>query len=289
MNDEIRSYLDRVLQIVGRQKVACVVAYGSSLSAVTRSSTSTPDFFVIVDAYPEFYASRFHAILNAFLPPNVYHYKLGNSQSKYSVVSLTRLRKESRFPSDLYLAGRFSKKIEVAWSRNEATTQEVLGIQRACARAVAEKTLPLMPARFSLDEFCQAAIRLSYLGDVRVEAKDKIQKLFDADPAFYRETYAPILVDLGIAREETGYRKDPHPADAIRRLLVQGFLLSCKIRAQLRWPKAMFTASDWLDYVLQKIERTQGIRIDLTARQKKLWFIYGWKYFLLLKRKNLIK
>lgn len=284
--DGIAPFLDRLKDIVGKN-VRGIVVYGSSLSQVTKSKTSTPDFFVVVDSYDAFYGARSHAILNRFLPPNIYHYRLGQTQAKYSVIDAARLERECRRPSDLYLVGRFSKKIAVGWQRDDAFAPWLGRVQRTAMETVARKSLPLLPARFTLDEFCVTALRLSYLGDVRVEAADKIQKLFDADPAFYRERYAPIVAALGANPGNDGTYANP--ARAAARLGVKAFLLLSQVRAQLRWPKAMFTASDWLDYILQKIERTQGIRIHLTEREKRFWYVYGWKHFYRLKKNKLIK
>lgn len=290
MNDPlITSFLNRLKGLVGKN-VLGIVVYGSCLSSVTKSSTSTPDFFVIVDAYDTFYAKWSHKVLNSFLPPNIYHFHVEGQPSKYSVVSLARLQREVQRPSDMYLVGRFSKKMVLGYAKNPAFENTFTEIQAQAIKTVARMTLNLMPTSFKLEDFCIEAIGLSYKGDVRVESADKIKKLFESDPEHYQAVYTKALLDLKCSTEpQTSMWKKHQATSFLEKYLVDIFILGSKLRAQLRWPKAMLTASDWLDYVLTKIERTQGIKIDLTPRQKKLWFIYGWKYFFLLKGKKLIK
>lgn len=289
---ELQPYIKRVCELVG-PRVLAVVAYGSALSQVTKSSTSLPDFFVIVEDYASFYSLKFHAFLNSFLPPNIYHFTMPDQDetTKYCVVSLSRLQREVTLPSDMYLVGRFSKKMAIAWQREETFVETLSKVQERAILTVARKTLALMPPTFTLESFILKALSLSYLGDVRVEASNKIQKLYDADRGFYQTCFSQALSTLPCKTEGTEIyvRTCSSSANTIDATWVRFFLFVSRVRARLRWPKSMFTASDWLEYVIKKIERTQGITIDLTAREKKLWFIYGWKYFLLLKKKNLIK
>lgn len=290
--EELQPHIKRVRELVG-PNVLAIIVYGSALSKVTKSSTSVPDFFVIVDRYASFYSLKFHAFLNSFLPPNIYHFSMPHHKetNKYCVVSISRLQQEVRFPADMYLVGRFSKKMGIAWKKEETFSRVLAEIQQQAVRTVARKTLVLMPQQFSLEEFILKALSLSYLGDVRVEASDKIQRLYQADREFYIACYASELESLPCKHigSDTYERTSSSTGRAIDRFWLRLFLFVSRLRSGLRWPKSMFTASDWLEYVIQKIERTQNIKIDLTAKQKKLWFIYGWKYFLLLKRKNLIK
>lgn len=285
------AYLERLKELVGPNALA-IVSYGSCLSSVTQSKDSTPDFFVIVESYGDFYAGWRHRMLNRLLPPNIYHFHVHDSHSKYSVVSLARLKREVEHPRDMYILGRFSKKMELSWTRDPSFEDDFIRIQELAVQTASKKAFCLLPPRFSLDEFIHKALALSYIGDVRVESNDKVKKIFDADQNHYREHYARALSRLPCQRDETSNSYVSTRATWKRllcKLGVDAFLFISRIRAQLRWPKAMFTASNWLDYVIQKIERTQNIKINLTPDQKKLWFIYGWKYFFILKKKRLIK
>ncbi len=289
-------FLDRVKEMVGA-KCEAIVVYGSCLSDVTCSPTSTPDFYLLVKNYFQFHTSKFHALLNYVLPPNIYHFEINGRQSKFNVISLAALKKQTSIhASDTYQLGRFSKRIAMAWAKTPEIRAFIAKIQASAMSVVAQKTICRMSNPFNMESFIQEALRLSYYGDVRVEAHNKIQKLLEAEKEFYQAVYGKVLKKMEIANWIT-YEKDPSTfrkvdrgwLDFLDRTKESYFLWKSQIRAQLRWPKGIFTVHGWVDYLLTKIERTQGIRIQLTPHQKKLWFIYGWKYFFSLRRKNLLK
>ena len=50
----------------------------------------------------------------------------------------------------------------------------------------------------------------------------------------------------------------------------------CKLLAFARLVKNATTFGDWIPYILWKIERHGGARVEPTARQLRHPFIYGW-------------
>lgn len=287
----------RLRTIVG-DRAEAILAYGSCLSEVTRSASSTPDFYVVVKRYRDFHRSVLHRILNRTLPPNIYHFFVDGRPSKYSVICFPDLTHEtSPRARDVYQLGRFSKRMAVAWARDGKTREEIVAIQASAMRTVAGKVYHLVPDRFTIDQFAKEALALSYYGDVRVEADDKIDRLFEAEEEFFRDAYTLILDELTrppwlLKKNLTNgsYEKTRDPwGDRVGKLRLRNFLLSSRIRAQLRWPKGIFTVENWVNYLIRKIERTHGVRIEMTERQKRFWFIYGWKHFFRLRRKKLIR
>jgi hypothetical protein len=57
----------------------------------------------------------------------------------------------------------------------------------------------------------------------------------------------------------------------------------------VRWFKYMATLEGWTDLLLDKVERTQGLRVELTPLQRKYPYIFGWPHFFRLLRRGLIK
>jgi hypothetical protein len=49
-----------------------------------------------------------------------------------------------------------------------------------------------------------------------------------------------------------------------------------KARATLRWLKHVVTFSNWLPYVVRKVERHTGRTIELTTLERKLPLIFLW-------------
>jgi hypothetical protein len=288
----------RHLREIVEDRASAILAYGSCLSDVTRSSTSTPDFYVVVDRYSGFHGSVLHAVVNWILPPSIYHFSVEGRTSKFNVISMPDLMQgTSPRARDVYQLGRFSKRVALLWTRDERSLESISQIQVCAMRTVARKVYDLLPDQFTIETFVKESLRISYYGDVRVEADDKIDRLWKAEEAFYRKAYGFILDDftgspLFLKKNVTTatYEKTSRVlADRVGRFRVRFFLARSRLRAQLRWPKGMFTVDNWLDYLIRKIERTQGIRLELTPKEKRLWFIYGWKYFFRLRRQKLIK
>ncbi|MFH1263402.1 MAG: hypothetical protein V1495_08200 [Pseudomonadota bacterium] len=284
----VEPFLSSLRSLVG-ERADAILVYGSCLSSVTRSSTSTPDFFVLVRRYRDFHRSLLHTVVNWILPPSIYHFTVDGRTAKYNVLSFGDLAHDtSPRARDVYQLGRFSKRMGAAWTRDPGGLEEIVAAQAAAMRTVAAQTRHLLPENFTLDTFILEALRLSYYGDVRVEAADKIERLFRSDEEFYRTAYRLILHSWAEERDGAFFKKPAFLRETIGRFTTRIFLSKSRLRAQLRWPKGMFTVENWLDYLIQKIERTQGIRIELTPREKRFWFIYGWKYFIALRRKKLI-
>ena len=112
-----------------------------------------------------------------------------------------------------------------------------------------------------------------------------------SEKTYYEKAYSLALTQMGIQKnidgkyivEKSSFTKK---SDQIK---FEKFIYLSRLRARLRWPKNMFTVDNWLDYMIAKIERTQGIKIEMTSTERKFWYIFGWKYFVRLYRKKLIK
>ncbi len=295
----LEPYLGQLRMLLGDRAIG-LVAYGSCLNDATQSATSTPDFYVVVDRYGSFHPSLLHRALNWMLPPNIYHFTVGEKVAKYSVIRLKDLKREvSGRAKDVYHLGRFSKRIAIVDAATDQTRHDLLEVLRSAAFSVAQKVVALLPQCFSLDELAKGCLRFSYVGDVRVEAEDKVDRLWQAGCDHYRSLFGQSLekgIESGWALKRVETENTPTFQQTgssfsrfWRRQAVRWFLSRSRMRAQLRWPKGIFTVENWIDYLIAKIERTQGIRLEMTPRQKRFWFVYGWKYFLLLRRKNLIK
>lgn len=295
--DVVEPFFSELQKKIG-DRCDAILAYGSCLSSVTKSGTSTPDFYVIVNQYRRFHRSTLHAVLNFFLPPSIYHFAVGKEVSKFNVIAWRDIQHEtSTCARDVYHLGRFSKRMGLVWARDNDSRRRVAEIQAQAMRTVARKVYPLLPPAFDLDGLIREALRISYTGEVRVEADDKIDRLLQAERDHYHQTYRLVLAELtgppwylGQNPKTGMYQKTPSFfRDFWRGLSVHWLLRRSRFRAQLRWPKGMVTVENWVDYVIAKIERTKGIQIQMTPRQKKLWFIYGWKHFYALRKRNLIR
>jgi len=283
-----------------------VCAYGSRLSDKLASPTSFYDFYLICDNYSRFYPSRLQALWNSFLPPNVYYVDLRMDGSdsplrscKYCVISLAHLKREvGPKAKDFYHLGRFSKRQGVVWVAYPEVVDELAQVYLTAAQNVMGWALKGLPNIFSLEELVKKCLILSYEGEVRIEeAPKKVDAIFEAEREYYLALYGSMVSQLtrGLRRsvyevEDGVYEQRKSPSQLMEgRAALEKLKRRSKRRAKMRWPKQMLTVDDWQEIILSKLERTWGIKIDLTDRQKRLWWIYGWKYFFKLKREGKFK
>ena len=60
-------------------------------------------------------------------------------------------------------------------------------------------------------------------------------------------------------------------------------------RGIARWPKGILLTDNWVDILLDKVERTHGHRIELTPTERRFVLILGLNYFFRLLREGKIK
>jgi len=278
-----------------------VILYGSCLSPVTRRESSIYDFFLICDRYRPFYRNRKLALFNYCLPPNIFYFELtapafGRLAGKYSVTSLRDFRHEtSARARDNYHLGRFAKRVVIAYTREERIREELTDAILSAMEQNIRLTLPCLPGRFPRDEFVRTLLGMSYRGETRVDVDTKVEELFQAESEYYRQCYGDLLLahlqEKKIGAEADGCYSLPEKSvrRGYRRLWVRARLFQTRIRTYLRWPKYIITFDNWLDYLLSKLERSKGIRLELNERERKYPLIFGWKHFFRLKRAGKIR
>ena len=283
------------------EHLLAVILYGSCLSEITRRNSSIYDFFLICDGYRSFYRNLKLAALNAWLPPSGYYVefeepRLGTLSGKYCVTSLSHfLRETSSRAGDIYHLGRFAKRVAVLYARDDEVREHLTeGLLRAMEQNLA-LTLPGMPDHFHLNHFILALLGMSYRGETRIDIDTKVEEIFQSEHEYYRFCYGNLLRAHCLARR-AGSAVDEnfsYPMSPARRssqgVKVRLMLSRNRFRAYLRWPKHVITFTNWVDYLLSKVERSKGIRIELTEQERKYPLIFGWKHFFRLKRKGMIR
>ena len=69
---------------------------------------------------------------------------------------------------------------------------------------------------------------------------------------------------------------DLHPPGRLRRLVAGIYFKQSKVRSTLRWLKYVALYDDWLDYLVRKVERRGGVKIELTPRERRWPLIFLW-------------
>jgi len=277
-----------------------IVLYGSCLSEKTRSSTSMSDYYLVVEDYDAFFRRRMDRILSRFLPPNIYFLEMTDSSGvktacKYCVISSSDLERETGASAgDFYHLGRFSKRIAILWAKEQAAIDHVIACCASAIKTLEPHALSSISDRFDIKDFGHALLALSYLGEIRLEdTSSKIRALYDAHESFYDQLFSVLLSDwadepnspiesLGVSGK---FQRLSNPDVSLTKKLIK----KSRMRAKARWPKYMLTVNNWVDYLLSKLERTYGIKLELTPMERRFVLILGWRHYFRLKREGKIK
>ncbi|MCL4557358.1 MAG: hypothetical protein M1491_01745, partial [Deltaproteobacteria bacterium] len=275
--------------------IECVFMYGSMLNPGLSTPTSYPDFYIIVDSYAGFYGSRVHTLLNMVLPPNSYFLELSDNgtsmPSKYCVIDKRDLYRCTHYPhiKDFFISGRLAKRIAILYAKDgEFLSGFIDSVYHAMHFNVMFALSDLAcTGGFSFDDFMLKLLGLSYRAEVRTETQDKIAGLYAGERDFYRDVYGKFLEQeiLGRTVEKTdGTYRTVRPYSIEPG--IAGFISRSRRRAVYRWPKSIYTFSNYVDYLALKVERTTGENLRLSKWDRRLPLVFGWRHlFRLLKKK----
>lgn len=280
--------------------VCAVLFYGSCLRSGDHYD-GLIDLYALVDDYTSVYGRGLTALLNWLLPPNVFYLE-GKSEgrtarAKYAVVSLADFQRGTSlrwFHS--YLWGRFAQPCGIAYVRDAETAEAV---RRSLAQAVVTFTtrvLPRLPASFTAPQLWQDGLRLSYQAELRAEKSHRNVQLFQASPDYYEQITSAVVDALPYP-----ITRDSHQTPAVFRAQIPGgtrfvsrlgwFVRRAqgKLLSVLRLLKAFFTFQGGLDYIVWKLERHSGTRIEVPERVRRYPLIFVWGLFWRLYRRGIFR
>jgi len=267
--------------------VRAVLLYGSCLWSSLRRPTTHPDFFVVVDSLRAWHGRLSHRLLNTILPPSIYHLRAGGLEAKVSFTSAAQLVHHCSVAApDLHHLGRFSKRVALVWTRDEAARQSVVDAQAAALATLAPLARARLGEQLHVDELMLMLLRLSYEGEVRIAEQGKVVALFDVEREHYRAIGRELLVGLGGVSDDALYWRVPKGAMPVAQ--VERALRRSRRRAVLRWPKYICTFDGWLDYVMAKVARN-GDRMLLTPQQRRYPLLFGMPVLWRLARTGRLK
>lgn len=274
------------------ESVAAVIFYGSCLRKQTHEGVL--DFYVVVDSYRTAYRSLYLRLANALIPPNVFFLsrdtELGSLRCKYAVISRAAFERGvspgCRVP---YFWARFSQPALVSYARDEDARDLAL---RGCTESVLtliQRLGVFLPDQDGVQRFSPAALwhealRRTYSSELRTESDETVRGHYDAESERYDAITGPALRTL----QERGWLAEVDargPAFEVRtsparlrraRLRWQLAIPLGKALAFVRLVKNATTFGDWVPYVLWKLERHTGRPIEVSDRQRRHPFLFGW-------------
>jgi len=275
----IKALSGKLLAIYGKA-VEAILFYGSCLRTGDDRG-GLVDLYVIVDHYRSAEPRRFLAALNKLLPPNVFYLEVPFEnrivRAKYALLSLTDFKRgTSRRWFHSYIWGRFAQPVGLLYARNDRMIQQV---QSALAQAVLTfitRVLPRVSSPFTAHDLWRKGLELSYRAELRAERPEKLVRLLEASPNYYEQitrsamAAVSVEVDIDANGESVWYTSAmPHHLRLKSRLdwLVRRW--QGKVLSVLRLLKGLLTFRGGVDYILWKIERHSGVKVEVPLRLKR--------------------
>src|SRR5581483_4029293 len=209
-------------------------------------------------------------------------------RAKYAVISRRDfLRAASPRCIHSIVWGRFCQPARLVYVRdNAARTAAIKGVRQSVLTMVA-RTVPLLAESdetgpISLAELWQRGFHESYRMELRPKMHGIIRALYETMPQRYHRIAHEALRELSQcgwlwARTDAshGYVTIPKVQLWQTRLSWKWRRPVAKVACLLRLIKSSFTFSDWFPYVLWKIGRRRGRRLEATERQRRHPFLFG--------------
>lgn len=260
----------------GGAATSAVLYYGSALRAGNLEGIL--DFYVLLDDVRAWPGSLLARLGNRWLPPNVGYLELDHGaqrlRAKFAVMSRAqfaqRLTDASR---DTTIWARFCQPALCVWSRSGTDRESAAELVTDAVVRASAWAARLGPATAPAADFWRALFARTYGAELRVEQSARPQDIVAKQPARYGQL-------LPLAWQEAGILFEQHPdgrlapqLDARER---DSFLRRWNALARhgrrlnvLRLLKAAFTFEGAMDYVVWKIERHRGIRIEVSPWQRR--------------------
>ena len=278
------------LRAAGGDELASVLVYGSRVVPTGPDRHSAYDLVVVVDGYRAFYrrlrdaghmtrSAGLLALVSRVLAPTVIAFwpePPDGPLAKCLVLSRSDFERAlGPRRRDHFCVGRMVHRTQVLHTRDPATAAWVETALAGARASVLAWTLPFVEGTFSVDGFCRRMLEVSYGGEIRPEASDRVAAVFEGQRAFLRETYKPIL-DAAVARGALervgqGYRATA-ASGTPERVRLRAYFFGSKVRATTRWLKHVITFDQWLTYITHKVRRRTGIAVEITEWERRFPF-----------------
>ncbi len=272
--------LEKLVERFG-QALTGVVLYGSCRRKADVTE-GLVDLLVVVSGYRAAFGAGGLAMLNWLLPPNVFYMEAqgpdGVVRCKYAVVSLKQFRRRMKSRVDHYFWARFCQPTKLVLGDKEALA--VLAAIQACgARSFATRIAPRVSHPLTAHDFWITALTTTYRCELRPEPPDNARMLIAHDPDYWRRLTALLATEQPMleAVDPDYYRGlTTRPARLLNGLVWQLRRASGKLFNLARLFKAAGTFSNGIDYIVWKVERHSGIRIEPTQRMRRHPRLAAW-------------
>lgn len=280
--------------------VDAILVYGSCLRSGNYFD-GLVDLYVVVDDYKNAYKNMVHRLLNRLLAPNVFYLEVPFEEHfirvKYAVISSADFRKgTSRRWFHSYLWGRFAQPAAIAYARNADSEKRIHDCLAQSVITFCSRVLPRLPPRFNTAQLWCDGLSLSYAAELRVEKRGRAIALFEAAASHYDAVTATALEALPYTViEHSDDKGTEFTASIPQRVRYAGRVtwgmrrLQGKLLSVLRLLKGLATFRGGVDYIVWKLERHSGEKIEVSPRVRRYPAIFIWGLFWRLYRRGIFR
>ena len=279
-----------------RGHTAAVLYYGSTLRS--ESPDGLLDFYVLLDHTSDWPGSRVAALANRLLPPNVGYIEgeyLGQAlRAKYALMSVAQFQRRMSCSSlDTTLWARFCQPCVCVWARSDSDRSTVASSVCEAVITAARWAAELGPAAAPAPDFWRALFGRTYAAELRVEREGRVHDIVAADAARYSAMLEAAWRCTGLTYEQVASGQLVPRLTANAR---QSALRRWGWRQRLGRPlnilrllKAAFTFDGAMDYVVWKIERHRGTRIEVSPWQRRHPLLAAPGLYWQLRRRGILR
>ncbi len=268
----------------GNNGAAAVMFYGSGLWKELADDT-VMDFYLLVDSFKAASSPLSHRFWGAILPPNVYYKEISHDgktlRCKYAVMTVKQFERAANgwsvAPS---IWARFSQPCRLVWARGKHRENKVIDSLAMAVETFHRRSIPLLQGTVTPQEIWTTGMADTYGSELRSESKARQNSIYDASPTRFDK-----CTELFAQNNPKLLRKEDNNKFAIQSSSKQHLFkklntpirrLSGKLVTLLRLIKAPLTFDGAVDYIIWKIERHTGERIEATDFQRRHPLIGGW-------------
>ncbi len=256
--DETVSQLTDHLRERFGDQVDAILLYGSFLRGV---ADAMPDLYVLLSGWPA--KPRLHRWLGVALPPNVLNLPFDNEtgrRAKVSVLTTTQLLRAVTGDRHPYFWARFAQPCQRLHCRDQDVAAQLDFVSVRSAQRLMDEVAP-HPSPDDPATFWMATFERTYAAELRSEGPSKHEAIYAANQEYYDQLFHERHANATSRRGSLAWP------------LVQTV---GKLFSSLRIVKSTLTFDDAVDFMLWKLERHSGVRLEPTERQRRYPLLFAW-------------
>ena len=259
------------------QATEAVLFYGSCLQH-GNPYDGIVDIYILVDHYRHAYDRGVAAVANYILPPNVYYHETvfqGRTiRIKYAVISMEQFQKACTMQwFHSYFWGRFCQPSVATFIVNSQVKKIIVDTVATSILTFLSRTVPCIcesnDEELTWEKLWHEGLQMSYSAELRPEKAERAKRILRADSTWFKAVTPPALqaLPLQVSVDTSGII---HCAFMPRILRIKCRILWVVRRIQgkclsvMRLAKASFTFKGGVDYIVWKIERHSGVKIEVS-------------------------